>query len=191
MSRKEKIEQQLKELEQLREQMNQLFYYAEEEQLLIKEDKPNGWNTLEIVYHINLVNAPYLKQIEALKSKAPKAPANSAPRSTFLGRYMLKSFRLAPEGEKKGMKWKSPASVDPIKQNEKGFKPVTNVVFRQLVQDLDQIETYLKEAQELALEKLKIKTLIPWLKINAFDALQIMVAHGQRHFKQAKSINAG
>jgi hypothetical protein len=173
-------------LKMLREKLDNLLYYSEEEDLLLKEDKPKGWNTLEIIDHINLVNGFYLKQLGA-KAGGTEAADKEPPRSGFLGKYLTNNFKPNTSGGK-GTKFKSPASVHPLKRQEKGLKPIVGVAFRQIVEDLDVIEKHLTALQTKRYERLRIKTLVPWLKVNGYDALAIMLSHTDRHLEQAKSI---
>jgi hypothetical protein len=186
MERQNFLKDKLQALAHLRKRLDQLLYYAEEEDLLIKEDKANGWNTLEIMEHINLVNAHYLNQMQ--NTTPPQAEVLAKPRFGILAKYMLQNFSTNHKGFKKGLKLKSPASVDPLKRQAKGFKPVSNVVFRQIVQDLDALERYLQESETKAWEKINIKTLVPWLKIHGLEAITVMLEHTALHLSQAERL---
>lgn len=186
MNRKESVEKTLQELETLKSQVNNILYYSEGEDLLRRENKKNGWNSLEIIYHINQVNAHYLTEIE----KAALNLQNSSQtklKTSWLGRKMLAT--LGPLSEKKsGIKFKSPAKVDPLKRQKKGFAISEDVIFRELLKDLDTLERYLSQLAEKNFDERKIKTLIPWLKINAGEAQLLVLNHTQRHVEQIQRL---
>lgn len=186
MSRSETVAKALNDLEQLKKDVNKLLYYSEGEDLKKRENKKGGWSGLEIIYHINQVSGHYLQEIDrAAENLGPSS--RSELKTSWLGRKMLAS--LGPLSKsKKAIRFKSPAKVDPLKLQEKGFAISEDVIFRELLKDLDTLEKHLKQLEEKNYDQQKIKTLISWLKVNAGEAQLLVLNHTQRHVEQIQKL---
>ncbi|WP_421753941.1 DinB family protein [Croceimicrobium sp.] len=171
--------------EKAQKQLEELFYYREEEDLK-KRLAPNSWSVTEVLFHINLLNAAYLKNMPSIDSLSKGNKERSLKRS-FVGRKLEKSMALKPDGSL-GRKFKTPSISDPIAAQKRGHAAVEQVIFRELVTDLKTIKQYIDILDEKTLEKSKVPTLFPLLKVNAADSLFILLEHELRHIAQARRI---
>lgn len=177
----------LRELwQQTRSELDDLFYYCEAEDLKKRLSKKGSWSITEVLFHINLVNSHYLKGMPVFSSLSQDAKDRSLKRS-FLGKRIENSMRLKEDGSI-GLKMKSPSSTDPIKAQKRGHAAVEKVIFKEILEDLDRIKKYIELLADHKLEVQKVPTLFPILKVNAADALFIMLVHERRHLAQAKRI---
>lgn len=173
-------------LAECRKKLEELFYYCEEEDLKKRLPKKGAWSITEVVFHLNLVNGAYLKGMPEM-ANLKGANADRELKRSFLGKRIEKSMALKPDGGI-GFKMKTPAVSDPLKAQKRGHAAVEKVVFREIIRDLDALESYIKVLDSKALEKYKVPTLYPILKVNAADALFILLEHELRHLAQAKVI---
>jgi hypothetical protein len=167
----------------LKEELQNLMYYAEEEELYKRENKKGGWSFLEIFLHVNLLNDFYLCQFPASLAKATRPQA----RGTWVGGQLLKATQK-PRGQKSLLPSRAPAAVDPLKKQEKGHALVADVIFRELITDLDSLGQHLAQFPTYAYEELRIQSLAPLVKLNGWDALQLIPYHLQRHLAQARAL---
>lgn len=172
-------------LQQVKEQRDRLFYYSEDEELQKRESKKGGWSVLETIFHINLVNGSYLDQLRGEFPKAPQGPAQTS----FLGKLLLKTVQKTGQGsEQSYWKVKAPAAIDPLKLQKKGHAVVAEVVFREFVTDLDSLAQWIDRYPNEQVEKARVQTFAPLLKINGWDVLQICLHHTSHHLRQAQKI---
>ncbi|QNR24425.1 DinB family protein [Croceimicrobium hydrocarbonivorans] len=169
-------------------QLEELFYYSEEEDLKKRLD-PKSWSVTEVLFHINLLNESYLKNMPNIESLAD-ADGNRSLKRSFVGRKLEKSMALKPDGSI-AKKYKTPSLSDPIAAQKRGHAAVEQVIFREIVEDLKTIKQYIDILDGKALEKSKVPTLFPILKVNAADSLFILLKHELRHIAQAKRIMQG
>ena len=175
----------LERLTTIEKKLDSIFYYSEGEDLL-KTEKPNGWNVVEVFHHINLLNESYLDQF-ALQLKKANSASSSKIKRTWIGKQLYKASVLN-NGDQLLKSYKSPKSVDPKAQQAAGIAIVEKVVFQELLRDLKEIRSHAKQLATKNLDELKVKTLLPLLKVNMADALFIMIEHTNRHIVQAGRI---
>ncbi len=169
-----------------RHELDQLFYYCEEEDLKKRLPGKGSWSITEVVFHINLVNAAYLKNMPSLEV-LDDADVNRKLKRSFLGRRIEKSMQLKADGTI-GFKMKTPSVSDPLKAQKRGHAAVEKVVFREILTDLDELNSYIEVLDQKKLEAHSVPTLYPILKVNAADALFILLEHELRHLAQARRI---
>jgi len=173
-------------LEKCRKDLDALFYYSEEEDLKRRGADAKSWSMVEILFHINLVNGAYLKNMPQIDKLEAAASDRNLKRS-YLGRQIESSMALKPDGGMK-IKMKTPSISDPRKAQKRGHAMVEQVVFREILTDLDTIRAYVDILDQKALEKTRVATLYPILKVNGADALFILLEHELRHLAQAARI---
>lgn len=188
MRRKEEVETYRSKLDRLKDQANQVLYYAEGEDLLKREDKKGSWNVVEVIHHLNLVNAHYLDQYPKDPEQLADASPETKVKTSLLGRMLIKGVAPGDLSSGPSFKMRSPASTDPLKRQKKGYATVDQVVFRDFTDDLKKLEHHLQWLTQKAYEKRRIKTLLPIFSINAGEALLLMIDHGLRHMNQAERI---
>ena len=173
-------------LQKVKEQRDRLFYYSEEEELQKREPKRGGWSVLETIFHINRVNASYLDQLRGDFPRGTPGPA----KTSWVGKMLLKTLKPGIEEEPEISYWKmkSPAAADPLKLQKKGHAVVADVIFREFVTDLDVLAKWIARYPEEELEKARIRSLVPFLKVNGWDVLLICLHHTSHHLRQAQRI---
>jgi hypothetical protein len=130
------------------------------------------------------VNAAYLKQLNHKLAQNKQKPSDKLNHS-WLGKLMIKQLKPSESGQK-GLSFKAPASVNPKALKQKGYAVVDKIVFRDLLSDLSEIEQLLKKIDEYDFQSIRIKSLVPLIPLNGYDALALMLAHTERHLIQAK-----
>lgn len=172
--------------QECRNQLDALFYYAEEEDLKKRLPGKGQWSVTEVLFHINLVNGAYLRNMPSLDRLADAQAQRDLKRS-FLGKQIEKSMALKADGGMR-FKMKTPSVSDPIKAQARGHAAVENVIFREILQDLESIKSYIEILDVKNLDAHRVATLFPILKINGADVPFVLLEHELRHLAQAKRI---
>tara|TARA_R110002050_G_scaffold18770_14_gene54542 strand:- start:4236 stop:4814 length:579 start_codon:yes stop_codon:yes gene_type:complete len=175
----------LERLDTIEKKLDSIFYYSEGEDLL-KTGATGTWNVLEVFFHINLLNESYLDQFPKALQKAKKADTSAIKRS-WIGKKLEQACLL--DVNDMPIKYsKTPQATDPKAKQKAGFAVVEKVIFQELVQDLREIRNYAKLLDSKNLDQIKVKTLLPIVKVSMADALFIMLEHTNRHIVQASRI---
>lgn len=173
----------LEEWQELRSDIDQLFYYVEEEDFLRKGKGKNAWSVKEVLYHINLTNQHYLEQMRELPQKAEPQKLHSS----IFGRSIMKSMPKATKGQSK-RKHKTRSKVDPRVKQKQGYAIVEKVVFSEMLRDLDEMKKWIEGLPQNGLHNQKLKTLMPLFKMYGHEALASLIRHQRRHIAQAEDI---
>ena len=160
------------------------FYYLESEDLNYKPS-PEKWNIIEVFEHLNLTNEHYLKELNNVIKEAPSFSESSSKRFrlSWMGKQMVKS--MEPRSGKIPYRMKTFKKTNPLTFEKQGRKLVDHVVFQDFMSGLEQFMVILDAAKDKRLQKLKIRSLIPVLKLKTGDALAFIIAHIERHLEQA------
>lgn len=144
------------------------------------QQKPNAnsWNTLECLEHLNRYAAYYNPEFEK-KMKASSLPSTTTFKSGKLG-YKFAQDMLPKEGMKTINTFKS---KNPINTNL-----ITSDVITCFINDQNKLLELLELAKTKSLEKIKIQTTIPLLKLRLGDTLRFIIHHNERHIVQIKNI---
>ncbi|GEM_PF-6429404 len=177
----------LGEWQELRDTIDQVFYYLEEEDYQRKGSQENSWTLAEVLFHINLLNRHFLSQISDLKPEMKEV--KKLPKS-FYAKMLLPTMPAATKGKSK-KNYKTPRSTDPKHWVAKGHAIVPKVVFADLLADLDELKAYINKIEEGNFARLKLKGIIKVFKLYVHEALLIMIRHSRRHILQAENILAG
>jgi hypothetical protein len=169
----------------IEKKLDTLFYYSESEDLL-KTEKRGTWNAVEVFFHINLLNESYLDQFPAQVKLAKEASPGKIKRS-WIGKKLIEASRVNANDELI-KKYTSPKVIDPKAREKAGFAIKEKIVFQELLRDLKEIRVYADLLASKNLDTLKVKTLLPLLKVNLADALFIITEHTYRHILQAERI---
>ncbi len=142
---------------------------------LLKPAFNGGWSIAQCLWHLNSYGNYYLPKIES--GLAKNFPVNTNFKSTWLGSYFT---RIMKPGEKM-KKYKAfknhipPAALD------------ANTVVAEFIQQQEQLLLFLKQARESDLNRIKIPiSIINWVNLKLGDVFQFIIAHNERHLKQAK-----
>lgn len=161
------------------------FYYLESEDLLFKPDQ-KSWNTIEVFEHLNLTNEHYLKEF----SIALNNTQNSTPKQfklSWMGKRMIASMQ--PKEGNIPFKMKTFKKTDPLVLQAKGRKLIDHIVLQDFIQGLDEFLEILKLTKQKDIQRIKIKSLIPILRLKVGDAFGFIVAHMERHLLQAQHLS--
>lgn len=159
----------LKEVEQLK---------SFDLQALTWREKPDAWNILECLEHLNLYGDFYLPQIE---EKIKNSTTKSDPLFTpgIIGNYFAKS--MLPK--EKLNKMKTFKNKNPLNRNLD-----KTVIDRSISQQIKLLKL-LNQSRNVNLNKVKIPTSISKLiRLKLGDTFQFFINHILRHLKQMESI---
>jgi uncharacterized damage-inducible protein DinB len=135
-----------------------------------------GWSIAQCLEHLNRYANYYHAAIEKGLAKS-NSPTSEEFKSTWFGNYFTKM--LDPDSGQK-----------PIKAF-KEYKPVRELDAHKVVADfishLEELLTLLRKAAQHDLNKIKISISIArWLKTRLGDTFRFLIAHNERHLRQAK-----
>ena len=148
--------------------------YTEPDLLTRKADNEK-WNTLEVTEHLRRYAEYYLPEIEQALDSALDSPGKDFSPG-WLGNYFANAMK---PGSPKMNTFKS--------KNPLGEKISVKVLDDFLTQ-LTTLAVILEKSKDKNLSKIKIKTTMPLVKINAGDALRVVIYHNERHVHQIKGL---
>ena len=178
-------------LENLLERSNRLAWKAEneitnlDESLLQKNKNGKGWNTLEVIDHLNAVYQHYLPKLEKAINQAPNnSSVNQSEKHSlsFFGKMMINSMTPTSSRKRK------------FKMNTFGdFHPGNSLEGNSTISEyLNLKETFnqlLKESRNHYFGKQKVNSAIgPIMKFYVVECFAFLIAHEERHFLQIEEI---
>lgn len=145
---------------------------------LLEPASNGGWSIAQCLEHLNCYANYYHLEIEKGLSKS-NSPASEEFKSTWFGNYFTKI--LDPDSGKK-----------PIKAF-KEYKPHRQLDAHKVIADFishqEKLLTLIRKAQHHDLNKIKISiSIAKWLKTRLGDTFRFLIAHNERHLRQAKRI---
>ena len=144
---------------------------------------PDQWSILECLQHLNLAERFYVRNIQHKVDAlglVQTNPADQTLESDWIGKVMLYAIDPAMN-----IKLPAPGMVRPRRPDELNPTDVLN----QFVEIQTTLHDLLKKAVYLDWNREKVMTMYGnWLKIRLGDALQMLVAHTERHMNQAMRI---
>ncbi|QDK80389.1 DinB family protein [Spirosoma sp. KCTC 42546] len=146
---------------------------------------PDSWSILECLQHLNLAERFYIRNIQHKVDKLGLLQANPADQvlnSDWIGKAML--YAVDPQVK---MKIPAPGMVRP--------RPAADLVPTEVMSQFVELQTLLRTLLDKAVyldwNQDKVMTLFGnWLKIRLGDAFLMLVAHTERHMKQAMRVKA-
>lgn len=177
------IESSLTRIHTIKNETMQRFYYLESEALRYKPNEKT-WSAVECIEHINLVNHSYLKQLTKYLANADTA-SDEEVKSAWLGKMF--AAKMAPVTEKKASKMKTFARINPIERAKKGYAVVEKVVFQNFMNDMQQLENALSQAEEKKVNGVRFKSTLPFLTFTFKDVIEMLLNHTERHLIQAEN----
>ena len=169
---------------EIRNDAQKSFYFLEVEDLR-RRPAPNKWSIIEVFAHINIVQAFYIKNISSALENANNYEGDET-KLTWLGKKFISG--MAPKDGIIKWKIKTFKKADPIARAKKGIILNEVIVFRDFVNDIEELEELIIKAYDKDLITEKVSTLVPILKLNIADALGFCLAHTERHVLQARNI---
>lgn len=177
----------LAQIRQLRQQVQEHYYFLEGETLnMIPAD--GGWSMLQCFEHINLATEKYLQKLnQALEGSDAGDYSSQRYRMGFFGKRLAESQR--PKNGRIRWKTRTFPFLVPINVKDKNARLVERVVFEKFNEDLDTLEQILHKSNNLNWKKTRITTLAGrGFKLRFGDAVAFVLAHTERHIEQADKI---
>ncbi len=146
------------------------------EQQLLQPSSTGGWSIAQCLDHLNSYGHYYLPKIQAGLAKNVHRPSKDTFKSSWLGAYFIKM--MDPETGKK--KYKA----------FKGHIPTSNLdayaVVAEFIQQQENLLVYLKQARSTDLNAIRIPISISrFITLKLGDVFQFIIAHDERHIRQA------
>ena len=146
---------------------------------LHQRPRPESWNALECLAHLNHYGDFYLPEIRRAIAATRYAQPQSTYTSGWLGNKLAAGMKPGP----KTRKVKTFKSADPVRFADKADLPVIKEFIRQQRDTLE----LLRAAAGVDLTRTKIGTSISrFLKLRLADGLRTVVYHNWRHVEQAQ-----
>ena len=145
------------------------------EKKLLQPAVNGGWSIAQCLEHLNRYGNHYLPAIQ--KGLEQGFPTDDKFKSTWLGNYFIKMMDPDSSAKKiKTFKEYSPApTLDPY------------AVVAEFIHQQETLLKYLRAARNKDLNKIKIAiSLTKWIKLKLGDTFQFLIAHNERHMRQAK-----
>lgn len=160
------------------------FTVLTDEQLRWKP-APDRWSIVECLQHLNLAERYYIRNLQhkvAQLGLIQTNPTDQTLSSDWVGKAML--FAADPQAK---LKLPAPGIIRP----RAAVDLVPADVMSQFLDLQTLLRTLLNKAVYLDWNKEKVMTLFGnWLKIRLGDACRMLVAHTERHLKQALRVKA-
>lgn len=148
---------------------------------LQKVTPPFKWNLIALTEHLNSYCRYYLPVIKS-KIEASSLEGKLYYKSGWLGNY----FTQLMKGKSNGsiLKMKSPAEHD-----YSGKTLSAAAVFHEFAAHQKELMQLLEASEHKSLEKIKIPVSISrFIRLQLGDTFQFLIAHQERHFKQAEKM---
>ena len=171
------------------ETVEQEFANLTDEQLRWKP-APDRWSIIECLQHLNLAERFYIRNIQHKVDRiglVQTNPVDQNVESDWIGKAML--FAVDPQVK---IKLPAPGMIRP--------RPVAELTPANVLAQFLELQTLLRSLLDKAVyldwNQEKVMTLfgnwpgLDWLKIRLGDAFQMLVAHTERHMKQAIRVKA-
>lgn len=139
------------------------------------KENSEKWSILECLEHLNRYSAYYNNALRISISRAKTSSDNFNVKSTWLGKKFI--AMMHPDNT---TKHKTFARMNPIHSS------LTKEVIDTFLTNQDDLLDLIKAASKIDLNKTSIRVeFLRILRMNIGDALQFVIAHEQRHLKQA------
>lgn len=134
-----------------------------------------GWSIAQCLEHLNRYGKYYLPTIE--KGLAKNFKSTGEFKSSWLGSYFTKM--MSPDSGKKKIKT--------FKEYSPAPQLNAHAVVAEFIHQQETLLKYLRLARTKDLNKIKIPISISrWIKLKLGDTFQFLIAHNERHMRQAK-----
>lgn len=145
------------------------------EKKLLQPAVNGGWSIAQCLEHLNRYGNYYLPVIQ--KGLEQEFPADDKFKSTWLGNYFIKM--MDPDSGAKKIKTFKEYSPTPTLN--------AYAVVAEFIHQQETLLKYLRAARNKDLNKIKIAiSLTKWIKLKLGDTFQFLIAHNERHMRQAK-----
>ena len=141
------------------------------------------WSMLQCIKHMSIATNLYVKNLSELLANEKQIEATEGYNGGWMGRYLEKSNAPKENGVLKN-KLKTFKWMDPENQMDR------NEVIDEFIVTHQKIIALIKQSEVVNLDRTKIQTAIPILKLRLGDAYKFLLAHTRRHVVQLQRIKA-
>lgn len=134
-----------------------------------------GWSIGQVFEHLILTDTPYLENMRAAMHGAQRGGVDWKP--SFMGGMIIRA--VSPEATRK---------TKAFRNFQPGPQPRANVIDEYLARR-EQLVALIGEARGIDLRATRMRSpIVRLVRLNLGDAIQIMVAHTQRHLQQVERV---
>lgn len=177
-------------LEQLKQDNREIMRITEsfkglDSSILNKKPGPKSWSVLECIEHMNKSHGIYQRQFsEHLGSKTEDKDQPEFFKPTWIGKYLYNSMK--PKDGVIRAKMATMGKMKPDTELGKVSELQKDEVLDHFLKMQEDVQACLENAENRHLQKIKVQTEIPLLKMRLGDAIRFIMAHTQRHMLQAE-----
>lgn len=146
------------------------------DQALLNSSVEGSWSAAQCLEHLNQYGNYYLPQIEKALLHASTAKSDDPFKSTLLGSYFTRM--MDPDSGKRKVK------------TFKEYIPVSDLdphqAVAEFIQQQERLLQYIRQASGANLNARIPISLTKWIRLKLGDVFQFIVAHNERHIRQAK-----
>lgn len=147
------------------------------ESVLLKPSATGGWSIVQCLEHLNSYGRYYLPAIEKRLRSQKEDLTQAKVRQSWLGKY-FKELMDPKTGTKKFKAFKGhvpSADLDPHR------------VVAEFIQQQETLLKLIHESRKKNMNKVRIPiSILKIIRLNVADTLQFIIAHNERHIKQAQ-----
>lgn len=180
MNSKEYIAQIVSGFEKCIDQVIELTDLVDQKTLNIPEGE-GKWSMLQCINHLSLATEGYVTNVEAKLKSTSLAPSTSEFNGSWLGRYFEKTNQPKPNGE-------IPNKIKPFKRMTPSNDLNRKEVIDEFIVTHQKFIELIKASEAVNLDKTKVPTAIPIIKLRLGDAFKFILAHTRRHVVQLERI---
>jgi len=142
---------------------------------------PEKWSIAECLEHLNIYSRYYNPAMEHAIAEGKKYPATDGFKSSWFGNFSVKSVHPDNMKLQKTLK-----RLDPAQSR------VSDNVVEEFLMHQKKLQKILSESRTLNLNRIKIPAEVAkFMKLRLGDCLRFVIAHEQRHIRQAKNVLEG
>jgi hypothetical protein len=146
---------------------------------LNKQPAPNAWSAAQCLEHLNVYGRYYLPALKTAINKAEKSPSPTY-KSGWLGDYFYRLMLPNTEGSIKS-KMKAPKNAVPPAELDAA------AVIAEFIEQQEQLLQLIEQARTVNLASIRIPiSLTKWIRLKLGDTFLFVVAHNERHIRQAE-----
>jgi hypothetical protein len=150
-------------------------------QLMNVPEGEKKWSMLQCIKHTSIATGVYVKNLSELLENEKQITSAGLYNGGWMGKYLEKSNQPKQDGALKG-KLKTFKWMDPDNQLDR------NKVIDEFIVTHQKMIALIKQSEVVNLDRRKIQTAIPILKLRLGDAYKFLLAHTKRHVVQLQRI---
>jgi hypothetical protein len=152
-------------------------------EVLLRAAENGGWSIAQCLEHLNTYGQYYHPHLQkALAASGQKQP-DEPFESSWLGAYFIRTMDPVT----------GTAKFKAVKQHTPATDLDAPAVVGEFIRQQEELLQYLRQARTADLNHIRIPiSLTKWIKLKLGDIFQVLVAHNERHIRQARrNLKAG